>query len=54
MTYKYKTTWLVRVDGRVFEESKTEDRRDEIMGILRNLYPGAEITSERKRTRERC
>lgn len=54
MTYKYKTTWLVRVDGRVFEESKTEERKNEIVEILARLYPSAEITAEVKRTRVRC
>ena len=43
-----KTVYVVRVNGRVFEESKTKERRDEIMEILQGLYPGATITSERK------
>lgn len=52
--YKIKKTWLVRVDGRVFEESKTEERKNEIVEILTKLYPSAEITAEVKRTRVRC
>jgi len=52
--YKIKKTWLVRVDGRVFEESKTEERKNEIVEILAGLYPNAEITAEAKRTRVRC
>ena len=35
--YKIKKTWLVRVDGRVFEESKTEERKNEIVEILAGL-----------------
>lgn len=51
MKYHYKTTWIIRVDGRYFEESKTEERRDEILPILKQLYPESEVTAERKRTR---
>jgi hypothetical protein len=51
MKYHYKTTWIVRVDGRCFEESRTEERRDEIVPILQRLYPDSEVTAERKRTR---
>lgn len=42
-------TYYVRVNGRVFEESKTEERRDEIVEILRSMYPNANITVEKKR-----
>ena len=52
--YKIKKTWLVRVNGRVFEESKTEERKNEVMEILSGLYPNAEITADAKRTRVRC
>lgn len=52
--YKIRKTWLVRINGRVFEESKTEERRDEILDILHGMYPDAEISSEIKRTRVRC
>ena len=48
-----KTTWMVRVNGRWFEESRTEERKNEIVEILRQVYPTAEITVEVKRTRER-
>ena len=41
--------YVIRVNGRVFEISKTKERRDEIMEILRRLYPDAEITATRKR-----
>ena len=40
--------YLVRVNGRVFEESKTEERKYEIVKILKELYPNAEITVEKK------
>lgn len=51
MKYHYKTTWLIWVGDRCFEESKTEERRDEIVPILKQLYPDLEIRAERKRTR---
>jgi len=38
--------YVVRVNGRVFEISKTKERRDEIVEILKQIYPGAEITAE--------
>jgi hypothetical protein len=41
--------YIVRVNGRVFEESKTKERRDEIVEILRGFYPGATITATAKR-----
>ena len=37
--------YIIRVNGRVFEKSKTKERRDEIVKILKNLYPGAKITA---------
>jgi len=49
--YHYRTFWRVRVDGRVYEDSKTEERRDEIVPILKQLYPDSEVTVERKRER---
>ena len=42
-------TYIIRVNGRVFEESKTKERRDEIVEILRGFYPGATITATAKR-----
>lgn len=41
--------YIVRVNGRVFEFSKTEERKEEIVKILKDVYPGAEITAEKKR-----
>ena len=41
--------YVVRVNGRAYEESRTKERRDEIVSILKSLYPGAEITVENKR-----
>lgn len=38
--------YIVRVNGRVFECSKTEERKDEIVAILKGIYPDAEITVE--------
>ena len=46
-------TYIVRVDGRCFEESKTEERKDEIVGILKQVYPDSEITVEKKRSRRK-
>lgn len=34
----------VRVDGRLFEISKNEERKEEIVKILKQVYPDAEIT----------
>lgn len=33
----------VLVDGRLYEVSHTEQRKDEIVGILKNMYPNSEI-----------
>lgn len=44
--------YVVRVNGRVFEHSLTEARRDEIVGILKQVYPGSEITVEERRLKE--
>lgn len=49
--YKYITKYEIRVDGRLFEFSKTKERRDEIIPILKQFYPNAEITAEPKRER---
>ena len=49
--YKYITKYEIRVDGRVFEYSKTKERRDEIVPILHQFYPDAEITAVPKRER---
>lgn len=46
---KMQTYYIVRVNGRVFEESKTVERKDEIMEILTQMYPNAEVTAEKKR-----
>lgn len=37
----------VRVNGRVFEYSKTKERKDEIVKILEEMYPNAEIKVRR-------
>lgn len=50
--YKYITKWEVRVDGRIFELSKTEERKNEIVPILKSFYPNAEITATKKRERK--
>ncbi len=49
--YKYITKYEIRVNGRLFEFSKTKERRDEIVPILEQMYPDAEITAEPKRER---
>lgn len=40
---KKKQAWNVRVDGRLFETSKTKERRDEIVEILKTTYPNSTI-----------
>ena len=45
--------YIIRVDGRVFEKSKTKERKDEMVEILKNLYPGKEITVERTADRRK-
>ena len=47
--YKYITKYEIRVDGRLFEFSKTEERRDEIVPLLHQFYPNAEITAVPKK-----
>lgn len=49
--YKMRKFWRVRVDGRVFEDSKTEERKDEIVDILKRGFPNSEISVEVKRER---
>ena len=39
--------YVVRVDGRVFEISNSKERRDEIVEILKRLYPNSKITATR-------
>lgn len=46
---KYVTEWKVYVGDRLFEISKTEERRNEIMEILKGYYPGMDIRAERYR-----
>ena len=41
--------YTVRIDGRVFEISKTEERKNEIVEILKQIYPESEVTVERTR-----
>lgn len=36
--------YVVRVDGRVFEISKSESRKDEIVKILQETFPESEVT----------
>lgn len=49
--YKYVTKYEIQVNNRLFEISKTKERRDEILPILRNLYPDATITATPKKER---
>lgn len=49
--YHYVTKYEIRVNGRLFEESKTKERRDEIVPLLEQFYPDAEITATPKRER---
>lgn len=51
MKYRMETVYIVRVDGRMFETSKTKERRDEIVEALKQIYVGSEITAEEKRRR---
>ena len=46
---KYKYGYAIRVDGRVYEISRTKERRDEIVPLLKQLYTNAEIIIERRR-----
>ena len=49
--YKMVTKWYIRVNGRVFEVTEKETRRDELVEILPGFYPGAVIETEAKRER---
>ena len=37
----------VRVNGRLYEISKSEERKDEIVGILAQVCPEAEISTKK-------
>lgn len=47
MKRKRITRWRVYVGDRVYEDSKTEERRDEIIEILKGFYPGVDIRYEK-------
>ena len=51
MENKTKFGYLVRVSGRPFEVSPDKARRDEIISILKSMYPDKEITFERRKIR---
>lgn len=50
---KFHFEYLVRVSGRPFEVSPDVARRDEIIQLLKSLYPDTEITYERRRKYDR-
>lgn len=51
-SYKMVTKWHVRVNGRVFQITDSEARKDELVNeLLPQFYPGADITAEVKRER---
>ena len=50
---KFHFEYLVRVSGRPFEVSPDVTRRDEIIQLLKGLYPDCEITYERRRKYDR-
>lgn len=49
--YKMATVYYIRVNGRVYERTEKETRRDELLEILPRLFLDAEITVEAKRER---
>ena len=49
---KMQTYYIVRVNGRVFMEARTVERKDELVEILTQMYPNAEITTEKKRRKK--
>lgn len=53
MTRRYKmvTIYSVWVNGRCFQTTEKEERRDELMELLPQFYPGAEISWEAKKER---
>ena len=53
MENKTKFGYLVRVSGRPFEVSPDVTRRDELIQLLKSLYPDCEITYERRRKYDR-
>lgn len=50
--FKYIKQWEVRVNGRLYEFSKTEERKNEIIPILKSVYPTAEVTATEKKVRQ--
>lgn len=51
-SYKMIKTYTVRVNGRAFQKTESESRRDELLDLLPGFYPGAVITVETKRERK--
>lgn len=49
--YKMAKVYYIRVNGRCFQTTEKEERRDELLDILPRMYPTAEITCETKRER---
>lgn len=50
--YQYATWYLIRVDGRLFEETKSIDRANEVAELLARTWTNAEINIEAKKRRE--
>lgn len=47
--YKMVKVYHVRVDGRTFQTTEKEERRDELLELLPKFYPNSEITCDTKR-----
>lgn len=50
--FQYFTWYLIRVDGRLFEETKSIDRANEVAEILASTWTNADISIEVKKRRE--
>ena len=50
--YKMVKEYYIRVDGRCFDITEKEERKDELLELLPKFYPNSEITWELKRKRQ--
>ena len=53
MTRKYKmvTIYYIWVNDRCFQRTEKEERKDDLLNLLPDMFPGAEVWCEEKRER---
>lgn len=45
------TVYYIMVNDRCFEKTEKEDRKDDLLGLLPDFFPNAEIWYEKKKER---